>query len=54
MLRPTKTGPICYNETVTAAIYREKLSNNCVMRDELQHGYFQQDNATAAHTVRAI
>lgn len=47
-------GPIFFNFTVNAARYRNNILAEFVEQlhdDELQHGYFQQDGATA-HTTR--
>ncbi|KAI4454291.1 transposable element tc3 transposase-like protein [Holotrichia oblita] len=53
MLRTRIIGPIFFEETITAANYREILNTfiEQLHDDEITTGFFQQDNATA-HTVR--
>lgn len=53
MSRRRIIGPIFFNENVTAERYRGILSQfiDEIHDDELQHGFFQQDGATA-HTAR--
>lgn len=48
-------GPIFFNETITAEIYRQQILSPFLEQlhdDEFQQGYFQQDGATA-HTANA-
>jgi hypothetical protein len=54
MSRRRLIGPIFFEDSVTAERYRNNILDvfiNQLHDDELTHGYFQQDGATA-HTAR--
>jgi hypothetical protein len=49
-------GPIFFHETVNSDRYVNDILNpffNQLTAEERQYGYFQQDNATTAHTANA-
>lgn len=57
MSRRRIIGPIFFDGTINAARYQENILNvfvNELHDDELQHGYFQQDGASAHTAARTI